>query len=626
MSAFWESIAVFVPRPTISFITVFLHVFHYSFGGFVKRTHTCGELSGKNIGKNVTLQGWVSKRRDHGNLTFVDLRDRYGITQVVFNPQEGKEAHKEAGKLGKEFVVQISGKVEKRPGGTENSEISTGKIEVHASSLEILSTAESPLPIELDQHLLAGEDQRLKYRFLDLRRPELQKNIILRHRVVKAFRDFFDSQGFLEIETPVLAKSTPEGARDYLVPSRVHEGKFFALPQSPQLFKQILMVSGFDRYFQVVKCFRDEDLRADRQPEFTQVDVEMSFVEVEDIVSLAEKGLAFAFKQALGVNVKAPFPRMPYDEAMNLYGSDKPDTRFEMRIVDVTDELKGTDFGIFNSVIEKGGAIKALKVEGGCGKISKKDVDKLTELAKTYKAKGLMSVWVNENGIESQIAKFLHEKNVKALLAKAKAGANDLILVVADSWGTSCVSLGNVRLALGEKLGLIDKKKFNFLWVLDFPLLEWSDEEQRLMAMHHPFTSPKDGDLHFLDSAPEKAKAKAYDIVLNGSEIGGGSIRIHRGDVQEKMFRALGIGKEEAERKFGFLLSAFKYGAPPHGGIALGLDRIIALMTGAESIRDVIAFPKNKASVSLMDDAPSEVSEKQLKELHLKLDVEKPFA
>lgn len=589
----------------------------------MKRTHTCGELSGKNVGKNVTLQGWVAKRRDHGNLIFIDLRDRYGLTQVVFNQQEGKQAHCEARKLGKEFVVQISGKVEKRPKGTENKGIATGAIEVHASSLEILSTAESPLPIELDQHLLAGEDQRLKFRFLDLRRPELQKNIILRHKVVKAFRDFFDKEGFLEIETPVLAKSTPEGARDYLVPSRVHEGKFFALPQSPQLFKQILMVSGFDRYFQIVKCFRDEDLRADRQPEFTQVDVEMSFVEVEDIVSLIEKGLAFVFKQSLGVNVKAPFPRMPYDEAMNSYGSDKPDTRFEMRIVDVTVEMKGTDFGIFNSVAEKGGVIKALKVEGGCGTLSKKDVDKLTELAKTYKAKGLMSVWVNEKGVESQIAKFLPEKNVKALLAKTRAKANDLILIVADSWGTTCVSLGNVRLALGEKLGLVGKNKFNFLWVLDFPLLEWSDEEQRLMAMHHPFTSPKDEDLHFLDSAPEKAKAKAYDIVLNGSEIGGGSIRIHHGDVQEKMFRALGIGKEEAERKFGFLLSAFKYGAPPHGGIALGLDRIIALMTGAESIRDVIAFPKNKASVSLMDDAPSDVSEKQLKELHLKLDVEK---
>ncbi len=589
----------------------------------MKRTHNCGQLTEKSIGKKVVLQGWVSKRRDHGKLIFIDLRDRYGVTQVVFNPKGSGEAHKEAGKLGKEFVVQLEGKVAKRPRGTENKAIKTGKIEVNATKLEILNTAETPLPIELDEHILAGEDQRLRHRFLDLRRPELQKNLILRHKAVKAFRDFFDKEGFLEIETPFLSKSTPEGARDYLVPSRLHPGKFFALPQSPQLFKQILMVSGFDRYFQIVKCFRDEDLRADRQPEFTQVDVEMSFVETDDVLDVTEKAIAYVFKQVLKANVKVPFPRLSFEEAMNEFGSDKPDTRFAMHLVDVTDEMKGTNFEIFNKVIERGGFIKALRVENGCKALTKKDVDRLTEIAKLYKAKGLMSVWVKGKQIESQIAKFLPEKAVKKLLSKTKAKANDLLLLVADNWLTACDALGYVRLALGEKLNLIDKKKWNFLWVLDFPLLDWSDEEQRWQAMHHPFTSPKDEDLKLLDSTPEKAKAKAYDLVLNGAEIGGGSIRIHKREVQEKMFKALGISKEEAEQKFGFLLNAFKYGAPPHGGIALGLDRIVALMTGAESIREVIAFPKNKAAVSLMDDAPSPVSEKQLKELSLKLDVEK---
>ncbi len=591
----------------------------------MKRTNTCGQLSEKAIGKKVILQGWVSKRRDHGKLIFIDLRDRYGVTQVVFNPKDSKDAHKLAEKLGKEFVVLIEGKVCKRPKGTENKEITTGKIEVHVSTLEILNPSETPLPIELDKHLLAGEDQRLKYRFLDLRRPELQKNIILRHKVAKAFRDFFDKEGFLEIETPILAKSTPEGARDFLVPSRVHPGKFFALPQSPQLFKQILMVSGFDKYFQIVKCFRDEDLRADRQLEFTQIDVEMSFVEQNDVLKLMERCMAFVFKQSLGLNVKIPFPRMSFEEAMNQFGSDKPDTRFELELADVTNELKGTDFGIFNSVIEVKGAIKALVVEKGCKKLSKKDVDKLTEIAKLYKAKGLMSVWVKDTGIESQILKFLPEKTVKALLSKTKAKKGDLILLIADSWEIACNSLGYVRLAVGQKLNLIDGKKWNFLWVYDFPLLDWNDDEQRYVAMHHPFTSPKDEDLKLLDSAPEKAKAKAYDMVLNGVEVGGGSIRIHNEKVQEKMFNALGISKQEAESKFGFLLSAFKYGAPPHGGIALGLDRVIALMAGEDSIREVIAFPKNKATVSLMDGAPSEVTEKQLKELGLKLDIEKPL-
>jgi aspartyl-tRNA synthetase len=589
----------------------------------MKRTHTCGQLTEKNVGKKVVLQGWVSKRRDHGKLIFIDLRDRYGVTQIVFNPKDGKDAHKLAEKLGKEFVVQVEGKVGKRPKGTENKAIKTGKIEVGATKLEILNPAETPLPIEIDEHLLAGEDQRLKYRFLDLRRQQLQNNLILRHKAVKAFRDFFDKESFLEIETPFLAKSTPEGARDFLVPSRVQQGKFFALPQSPQLFKQILMVSGFDKYFQIVRCFRDEDLRADRQLEFTQVDVEMSFVEQDDVMEVLEKCMAFVFKQALGAKVKTPFPRMDFEEAMNLYGSDKPDTRFEMKLTDLSGELKVTDFEIFNKVLEKGGVIKALKVDKGSEKLTKKDVDKLTEVAKLYKAKGLMSIWLKGKEVESQISKFLPGKAVKAVISKTKAKPGDLILLVADSWETACNSLGYVRLAVGQKLNLVDRKKWNFLWVYDFPLFDWSDEEQRWQAMHHPFTSPNDEDLKLLDSTPEKAKAKAYDMVLNGAEIGGGSIRIHRGDVQQKIFKALGISKEEAEMKFGFLLNAFKYGAPPHGGIALGLDRVIALMAGEDSIREVIAFPKNKATVSLMDGAPGEVSERQLKELNLKLDIEK---
>ncbi|MDD5163697.1 MAG: aspartate--tRNA ligase [Candidatus ainarchaeum sp.] len=587
----------------------------------MKRTHTCGELSEKQIGKKVCLQGWVSTRRDHGPLIFIDLRDRYGFTQVVFNQEISSEVHKLAKTLGREFVVEIEGKVSRRPKGTDNKKIKTGSIEIGVSKLKILNSSEQPLPLEIDAHLLAGEDVRLKYRYLDLRRPEMQKNIVLRHKIVKAIRDFFDNENFIEIETPVLAKSTPEGSRDYLVPSRIFPGKFFALPQSPQQFKQLLMVSGFDRYFQIVRCFRDEDLRADRQPEFTQLDIEMSFVEPEDIYCLMENCFKEVFKKVLGIQVKIPFPRMIFDDAMNFYGSDKPDTRFGLKFLDLTKELAETEFEIFNSIIKKGGFIKAVVVPKP--DFSKKDLSDLLDAAKTFKAKGLVTMEVKGDSLESQIAKFLKPGHVKAVLEKTKARENDLILLIADEWRTCCTALGAVRLKVAEKLSLIDKNKFSFLWVTEFPLLEFSEEEQKLVAMHHPFTSPADSDADLLEKEPLKVKSKAYDCILNGSEIGGGSIRIHKREMQSRMFKALGISDEEAEKKFGHLLTAFKFGAPPHGGIAFGIDRLAAIICGTDSIREVIAFPKNKSCSSLMDDSPSEVSAQQLKELKLKIDLEK---
>ncbi|MDD5148158.1 MAG: aspartate--tRNA ligase [Candidatus ainarchaeum sp.] len=586
----------------------------------MRRTNNCGELTEKAAGKKVVLQGWVGNRRDHGQLIFIDLRDREGFTQIVFNPEKNKEMHGLAGTLGKEFVVEIEGKVQKRPKGTENKKIKTGEIEVEATFLKILNSAAQPLPLEISAHLLAGEDVRLKYRYLDLRRPEMQKNIIIRHKFVKALRDFMDKEGFLEIETPMMAKSTPEGSRDYLVPSRVYPGKFYALPQSPQQYKQLLMVAGYDKYFQIVRCFRDEDLRADRQPEFTQLDVEMSFVEREDVIDVMERAMKAAFKAA-GVEAKTPFSRMSFDDAMDYYGSDKPDTRFDLKFVDLTKELSDTDFEIFNKLIKSGGCIKAFVAPKA--NFTKSDLNALLDAAKTYKAKGLVTIEVKGSALESQIVKFLKPKHTKEILEKTKAKSGDMILLVADQWQVCCTALGAVRLKVAEKLNLIDKTKFNFLWVLDFPLLEFSEEDQKLVAMHHPFTSPMDSDKGLFETAPLKMRAKAYDCVLNGSEIGGGSIRIHEREVQARMFKALGITDEEAEKKFGHMLGAFKYGAPPHGGIAFGIDRIIALITGAESIRDVIAFPKNKAAVSLMDDSPSEVSAQQLKELKLKLDLEK---
>ena len=584
----------------------------------MKRTHNCGALSARDSGKEAVLAGWVSNKRDHGGLTFIDLRDRYGITQVVFN-DEDTALQEKAKKLGSEFVVAVKGKVSKRPKGTENNDLPTGQIEVVAKELEILNES-AVVPLEVKDRVNASEEVRLKYRYLDLRRHSLQKNIILRHRVVKAVRDYFDSRGFIEIETPILAKSTPEGARDYLVPSRVHPGKFFALPQSPQL----LMVSGFDRYFQIAKCFRDEDLRADRQPEFTQIDVEMSFIDEEDIYQIFEGMVKDVFKAADGTELKIPFPRMSYDDAMSRFGVDAPDLRYGLELMDISDAASKSSFNVFKEVLSKKGKIKAITVPGASETLVKKDLEQLEEIAKTYRAKGLASLKVTNAGLEGFLAKFLDTSAMKDIAKAAHAKEGDLLLIVADAdEKIVAAALGNVRKALARKLNLIDEKKLSFVWIVEFPLFEWNEEERRWNAMHHPFTSPRPQDMALLDKEPHNAKARAYDLVLNGVELGGGSIRIHRSDIQQKMFSALGISEKEAQQKFGFLLEAFRYGAPPHGGIAFGLDRLVMLLAGADSIREVIAFPKNKAAVSIMDNAPSEVSEKQLKELRLKLDIEK---
>src|SRR3989344_1263441 len=589
----------------------------------MKRTHTCGQLTSKETGKAAILTGWVSNKRDHGGLTFIDLRDRYGITQVVFNPDKVPGLQEKAKKLGSEFVILVKGKVSKRPKGTENKGLPTGAVELIAEELEILNESDV-VPLEVKENTNASEEVRLKYRYLDLRRHSLQKNIILRHRVVKTVRDYLDSKNFIEVETPILAKSTPEGARDYLVPSRVHPGKFFALPQSPQLFKQLLMVSGFDRYFQVAKCFRDEDLRADRQPEFTQLDAEMSFIDEEDIYALFEGMIKEVYKEAIGITLKTPFPRMTYDEAISRFGVDNPDLRYGLELTDVSNAASKSSFNVFKEILSKKGKIKSITAKSAGEKIVKKDIEELEEVAKTYKAKGLAALKVTKDGFEGFLAKFFDAASSKELIKAANAKPNDMLLIVADAdEKIVAASLGNVRKAVARKLNLIDEKKLAFTWIVEFPLFEWSEEEQHWNAMHHPFTSPRAPDLQFLDKEPYKAKARSYDLVLNGVELGGGSIRIHRSDVQQKMFRALGITEKEAQEKFGFLLEAFKYGAPPHGGIAFGLDRVVMLLSGADSIREVIAFPKNKAAVSLMDNAPSEVSEKQLKELRIRLDIEK---
>lgn len=591
----------------------------------LKRTHTCGELRENHIGKEVVLNGWVHRRRDHGNLVFIDIRDRYGITQVVFNPDESKEACGVAQHLGREFVVAVRGKPSKRPAGTENSKIGTGSIEVVAKEIRILNEARQPLPLSVsEEDLNAGEDTCLKYRYLDLRRPDMQANFILRHRLVKSIRDYYDSLGFLEVETPILAKSTPEGARDYLVPSRVQKGSFFALPQSPQLFKQLLMVSGFDRYFQIARCFRDEDLRADRQPEFTQLDVEMSFINEDDVIGITEGCIKKVFMDVAGIEIAAPFPRMPYSEAMDRFGSDKPDLRFGLELMNLNDVFSGTAFGIFRTVLDSKGAIKGILVRKDLGEVGKKEINKLTDTAKIYGAKGLVSAKVLAGGaIDSMIAKFLSPAEQKALVSVMRASEGDTILVVADSHFKCCTILGQVRLAVAGIFNLAPKDVYKFLWVTDFPMFEWSEEESRLQSMHHPFTSPNIDDLSFLESEPLKVKSRGYDVVLNGNELGGGSIRIHDRELQNRIFRLLGISDEDAEAKFGFLLSALSYGTPPHGGIALGIDRFAMLLAGAESIRDVIAFPKNKACSSLMDGAPSSVSPAQLKELGIGIIKEK---
>jgi len=582
------------------------------------RTHTCGELNKEQIGAGVELSGWVDRWRDHGGVIFIDLRDRWGVTQVVFNPETDSELHAAASKLRSEFVINVKGAVQARPEGTINEKLPTGHIEVMVSELTVLNKSETP-PIDVAGDSFISEDLRLRYRYLDLRRKSMYRNLQLRYKISKVVRDYLDHQKFIEVETPYLTKSTPEGARDYLVPCRMSKGTFYALPQSPQLFKQILMVSGYDRYFQLVRCFRDEDLRADRQPEHTQIDIEMSFIDEEDIFALIEGMLDRVFKDALGVeNVQFPLNRITYNDAMNLYGSDKPDLRFEMQISDATDLFKGSDFKVFSSVIGSGGAIKGIKAPGMSG-ASRKDMDDLTQFVQTYGAKGLAWLKVTPEGIESPIAKFFSDETLQKVKELFSAEEGDLIMFVASDWYTTCVSLGALRCHIAKKLEMIKEGVYALCWVVDFPLLDYNPEEKRYQAMHHPFTSPRPEDRDLLASDPGKVRARAYDLVLNGTEIGGGSIRIHEEDVQSKMFEVLNIGKEEAQEKFGFLLGALSFGAPPHGGIALGLDRLVAMLIGLESIRDVIAFPKTQKGTCPLTDAPSEVDTKQLRELYLKV-------
>ena len=580
------------------------------------RSHRCTEVGNELIGQQVTLMGWVQKRRNLGSLIFVDLRDRSGIMQVIFDePIVGSEGFKKASELRSEFVIAVVGKVQKRTAAV-NENLKTGEIEVVATELRILSAAKTP-PFPIEENSQTKEELRLKYRYLDLRRPDLQRNLMMRSKVTGIIRAFLQEEGFLEIETPILQKSTPEGARDYLVPSRVHPGSFYALPQSPQLFKQLLMCSGYDRYFQVAKCFRDEDLRADRQPEFTQIDMEMSFVDMEDVIDVNQRLLAKVFKEALGVDVPLPIPRMTWQDAMDRFGSDKPDIRFGMELQDVSAVVADCGFGVFTGALEAGGSVRGINVKGQ-GAMPRKKIDKLVDFAKGCGAKGLAYLCVNEDGTyKSSFAKFMTEEQLDALV-KAMAGEpGDLLLFAADRNKIVWEVLGSLRLMLGKELGLYDEKEFAFLWVVDFPQFEWSDEQERFVAMHHPFTMPHEEDIDKLVSDPGAVRAKAYDIVLNGCELGGGSIRIHQSDVQEKMFEALGFSNEEAHERFGFLLDAFSYGVPPHAGLAFGLDRMIMLMMGADSIRDVIAFPKVKDASCLMTEAPTPVEDVQLEELSL---------
>lgn len=575
----------------------------------------CGEVGAEHIGTKVRLAGWCHRRRDLGGIIFIDLRDRSGIVQIVFDPEIGREAYGLAESVRSEYVLALGGEVRRRPAGTENPNLKTGEIEVYVDSLEILNSSKTP-PFQVAEADDVEETVRLRYRYLDLRRPDMQQNLILRHRLVKHTRDFCDRHGFLEIETPMLTKSTPEGARDYLVPSRVNPGKFYALPQSPQLFKQLLMVSGMERYVQIVRCFRDEDLRADRQPEFTQIDLEMSFVEREDVLTLMEELIAGMVELAIGRTVSRPFHRLSYAEAMSRYGSDKPDTRFGLELADITEEAGRTEFKVFAGTVASGGKIKAMVVPGGAA-FSRKEIDDLVALAGSYGAKGLAWLAWGADGDRSSFAKFLKPEETAAIKARLGAKEGDLILAVADKEAAAWDVLGRMRLDLGRKLNLIPSDRIDLLWVIDFPLLEWSEEDGRYVAVHHPFTSPLPEDVAMIESQPGLVRANAYDMVMNGVEIGGGSIRIHQRPLQEKMFEVLGFSKDEARAKFGFLMDAFEYGTPPHGGIAFGLDRLVMLLAGRASIRDVIAFPKTAKATDLMTDAPSEVAPKQLDELFI---------
>ena len=588
--------------------------------GGLKRTMYCGEPRESNIGQVITLMGWVQRNRKLGGLDFIDLRDREGIMQVVFGEEINAEAFEKAKAIKPEYCIAVTGKVVKRE--SPNDKMKTGMVELLCENVKILSESDTP-PIYIKEDLDAGEQIRLKYRYLDLRRPDMQRIFMIRNRASKAIRDFMDKNGFLEIETPVLTKSTPEGARDYLVPSRNYPGMFYALPQSPQIFKQLLMVSGFDKYYQITKCFRDEDLRANRQPEFTQVDMELSFVEQEDIIEYNEKLIAHVFKEVIGHEVKLPIPRMTYKDAMEKYGSDKPDIRFGMEITNITEDVKDMDFVVFKSAIENGGSVRALCLKGGAS-LGRKPLDKLGEFVKTYKAKGLAWIQFKEEGLKSSIAKFLTD-DVTAKIAKTMgAETGDAVLIVADKNSVVLQSLGALRLELAKQFDLIkDKKEFKFTWVTEFPLFEYSEEEERYTACHHPFTAPMDEDIDMIESDPGRVRSKAYDLVLNGEELGGGSIRIHDMELQERMFKALGFSEEEAWKRFGFLIQAFKFGPPPHGGLAFGFDRMIMFLAGTDNIKDVIAFPKNQNAYCYLSEAPNVVDAKQIEDLAIKIDVEK---